>query len=82
MDKKSEREQLFAKAIAHQKNGKTNFAKILAQECLNKLQGVQSETDAATSEVSITVHGQTVLLPEYLHTETALRDFRAAGIMV
>ncbi|MBI2121516.1 MAG: hypothetical protein HYT98_00185 [Candidatus Sungbacteria bacterium] len=83
---KEYREQLFAEAIAQHRNSlfpKERAAALQnAQRCLELLKGVQSISDAATSRVSITVNRYTVLLPEYLHFDTAGEHFRAAGIRI
>ena len=79
---KEERERLFSEAIAQQRNGNFTEAERYARQCLAALKDVQSMEDSAMSRVSLTVESQCVLLPDYLHTETALAHFRAAGIKV
>ena len=79
---KEERERLFSEAIAQQRNGNFTEAERYARQCLAALKDVQSMEDSAMSRVSLTVESQCVLLPDYLHIETALAHFHAAGIKV
>lgn len=79
---KEEREHLFVQAIAHQRNGNYIEAEQCAKRCLESLKDIQSIKDAATEQIGLSVNGQSVALPSYLHRDTALFYFRAAGIKV
>lgn len=77
------REHLFATAIACQNKGLSAVACQKARECLEMLRSTAGTADdEAATAVQLSVMECVVLLPEYLHTETATRAFRAAGIDV
>lgn len=76
--RKTERELLFAHAIACQQKGDISAAKQYAIKCLERLK-IEAD-NAPIEDVASTTIGSG--FPGLLHTQTALREFRAAGIEI
>jgi len=84
MTPKEKREQFFAQAIAHQKNGEYEDARLCAGQCLGLLEPIEGskELEEVAAGQVVRLNGQTICLPDYLHSRTALQRFRAEGIKV
>ena len=74
-------EKHFVEAVASKLNGFDLHAQAAAQRCLSALAGKESAEDTASGHV-VELGKRKIGLPDFLHTDTALKHFREIGINI
>lgn len=72
---------LFAHAIAYQRDGNTALAQKYARECLQFLKGLETAEKTAAGEV-VAVGHHIICEPSFLHVDTAALRFKHEGILI